>query len=227
MLKLEEIKKSFRQPDGQAVPILDLPRFEVAAGEQVVLIGDSGCGKSTLLHVIAGIIRPDSGRIWLKGVEVSKYSESRRDKVRANHIGYVFQTFNLLPAFSALENIQLGMSFCRKQVEPDRARRLLERVGLAHRQHNKPRAMSVGEQQRVAVARALANKPSLILADEPTANVDPRNQRQVVDLIRSTCREEKIALLLVTHSMDVASQFDRVDRLPEINRAVSQARASA
>ena len=227
MLKLEEIKKSYRQPDGQQVPILDLPSFQVAAGEQVVLIGDSGCGKTTLLHVIAGIIRPDSGRIWLKGVDVSAYSESRRDKIRANHIGYVFQTFNLLPAFSALENIQLGMSFCRKVVEPDRARRLLERVGLAHRQHNKPRAMSVGEQQRVAVARALANKPSLILADEPTANVDPRNQRQVVELIRQTCREENIALLLVTHSMEVANQFDRVDRLPEINRAVSQARASA
>jgi putative ABC transport system ATP-binding protein len=227
MLRLEEIRKSYRQPDGQVVPILDIAEFTVDVGEQVVLIGDSGCGKTTLLHVIAGIIRPDSGRIILNGTDVTRYSEAGRDVIRANNIGYVFQTFNLLPAFSALENVKLGMSFARKAVAADRAERLLERVGLSHRLHNKPRALSVGEQRRVAVARALVNKPGLILADEPTANVDTRNQQQIIDLIRETCREENIALLMVTHSMDVARQFDRVDRLPEINRVVSQVRALA
>ena len=224
MLLLENIKKSFRQPNGETLPILDLPRFAVAAGEQVALIGDSGCGKTTLLHVIAGIIRPDAGRIVLNQIELSRYSEAGRDVIRADHIGYIFQTFNLLPAFSALENVQLGMAFSRKTVDATRARKLLERVGLAHRLHNKPRQMSVGEQQRVAVARALANRPSLILADEPTANVDPRNQQQIVDLIRETCSEEHVALVIVTHSTDVARQFTRVDHLPELNLAVSQAR---
>ncbi len=227
MLQLENIKKSFRQPNGEVLPILDLPSFSVKAGEQVALIGDSGCGKTTLLHVIAGIIRPDSGRIILNNFELSKFSEALRDALRADHIGYIFQTFNLLPAFSALENVKLGMAFARKAVDHARARRLLERVGLGHRLHNKPRAMSVGEQQRVAVARALANQPSLILADEPTANVDSRNQQNIIELIRESCLEENISLVIVTHSMDVANQFGRVDRLPEINLAVSQARAMA
>ena len=227
MLQLENIKKSFRQPNGEVLPILDLPSFLVKAGEQVALIGDSGCGKTTLLHVIAGIIRPDSGRIILNNFELSKFSEALRDALRADHIGYIFQTFNLLPAFSALENVKLGMAFARKAVDHARARRLLERVGLGHRLHNKPRAMSVGEQQRVAVARALANQPSLILADEPTANVDSRNQQNIIELIRESCLEENISLVIVTHSMDVANQFGRVDRLPEINLAVSQARAMA
>jgi putative ABC transport system ATP-binding protein len=223
MLQLEKIKKSFRQPGGELLPILDLPRFEVGGGEQVALVGDSGCGKTTLLHIIAGIVRPDSGRIVLNKIELSRYSEAARDGIRADNIGYIFQTFNLLPAFSALENVKLGMAFSRKPVVPARARQLLERVGLGHRLHNKPRALSVGEQQRVAVARALANQPKLILADEPTANVDARNQQQIVDLIRQTCAEEKIALVLVTHSLDVAKQFQRVDRLPEINRALRPA----
>lgn len=220
MLLLEQIKKSFRQPNGEQVRILDLPHFALAGGEQAALIGDSGCGKTTLLHVIAGIIRPDSGRIRLNDIELTNYSEAARDAIRADHIGYIFQTFNLLPAFSALENVKLGMAFARKTVEHARARRLLERVGLGHRLHNKPRAMSVGEQQRVAVARALANRPMLILADEPTANVDPQNQKQIIELIRQTCSEENIALILVTHSMDVAHRFSRIDKLPEINLAV-------
>lgn len=227
MLKLEEIQKSYFQPNGDEVPILDLPEFHVSAGEQVVLVGDSGCGKTTLLHIIAGIIRPNAGRVFIKNVDITKYSEAGRDAIRANNLGYIFQTFNLLPAFSALENVKLGMAFARKKVETGRAKALLDRVGLSHRLNNKPGALSVGEQQRVAVARALANRPSIILADEPTANVDPKNQQQIIDLIRSTCAEEKIALVLVTHSTEVASQFDRIDRLPEINRVVSQVRVSA
>ena len=142
-------------------------------------------------------------------------------------MGYVFQTFNLLPGFTALENVLLGMTFARKKLSRDRARHLLERVGLAHRMHNKPQAMSVGEQQRVAVARALANRPALLLADEPTANIDPQNQQQIVDLIREACREDNVALLMVTHSMEVANQFERVDRLEEINRVVSEARGAS
>lgn len=226
MLQLNAIKKSYLQPNGEQVQILDVPEFHVDAGEQLALIGPSGCGKSTLLHIIAGITKPDSGQVILDGVELTKYPEAGRDRIRADKLGYVFQTFNLLPSFSALENILLGMTFARKKYSVERAKQLLDRVGLAHRARNKPSAMSVGEQQRVAVARALANLPSLLLADEPTANVDPNNQQQIVSLIRETCRDENIAMIMVTHSMEVAEQFDRVEKLADVNRVVAEARAA-
>jgi putative ABC transport system ATP-binding protein len=217
MLQLKDVKKSFREPDGSPLPILEIPRFEVRDGEQMVLVGRSGCGKTTLLHVIAGISRADSGEIRLDNVNLANLSEAGVDKLRAAKLGYVFQTFNLLPGFTAFENVMLGMTFARGRKDPQRARDLLDRVGLAHRSTHKPAALSVGEQQRVAVARALANKPSLLLADEPTANIDPRNQQKIIDLIRESCRAENISLVLVTHSLEVAQQFERVDKLEEIN----------
>ncbi|MGI9516246.1 MAG: ABC transporter ATP-binding protein [Pirellulaceae bacterium] len=223
MLLLEDVKKQYRQPNGETLSILDVPRYEVGAGEQVALIGPSGCGKTTLLHIIAGIVQPTTGKVHLDGIEVTKYSEAARDRIRADKLGYVFQTFNLLPAFSALENVVLGMTFARGKRDHARAKKLIERVGLAHRASHHPRKMSVGEQQRVAVARALANRPKLLLADEPTANVDPRNQKQIVELIRETCREENIALILVTHNREVSDQFERIDQLADVNRVVAEA----
>ncbi len=148
--------------------------------------------------------------------------EAGRDRFRAEKIGYVFQTFNLLPGFTALENVQLGMTFARGRKDRGWAKELLQRVGLGHRLHHKPATMSVGEQQRTAVARSLANRPKLLLADEPTANVDPANQQAIIDLIRLTCKEEGVALILVTHAMEVAEQFDRIDRLEQVNLAVAQ-----
>lgn len=227
MLNLENIKKSFVQPDGKRVPILDIDSFSMKEGEQVVLIGPSGCGKTTLLHTIAGITNPDSGKVFVDDVEITRYSEAARDRIRADKMGYVFQTFNLLPGFSALENVILGMTFARKKLSQSRAKMLLEKIGLGHRLNNKPHQLSVGEQQRVAIARSLANQPRLLLADEPTANVDPKNQKHIVDLITQSCRDENIALLMVTHAMEVADQFERVDRLDEINKVVADARASA
>lgn len=219
MLLIENVKKSYPEPGGGVIPILDVPRLALDAGEQVVIRGRSGCGKTTLLNAIAGLTTVDSGKIEIAGLEVTRIrSESGRDRFRAEHIGYVFQTFNLLAAFTALENVQLGMAFVGGRSDPARARMLLERVGLGHRAHHKPGAMSVGEQQRVAVARALANKPVLLLADEPTANIDPAHQQQVVDVLRQACREENVAMLLVTHSPEVSGQFERVEHLEEVNR---------
>ncbi len=226
MLLLDEIKKQYREANGDTLSILDVPRYEVGEAEQVALIGPSGCGKTTLLHIIAGITKPTSGRVVLDGIEVTKYSESARDRIRADKLGYVFQTFNLLPGFNAIENVVLGMTFAKGKKDLKRAKELLDRVGLSHRASHRPGKMSVGEQQRVAVARALANRPKLLLADEPTANVDPRNQQQIVDLIRDTCRDEGIALLMVTHSRAVSDQFDRIDKLEEVNRVVAEARAA-
>lgn len=223
MLSLELVRKSYREPNGDELSILDIPAFTVAKGEQVVLRGRSGCGKTTLLNCIAGLTTVDSGRIRINGTDIVRLQEVGRDRFRAQYIGFVFQTFNLLPAFTALENVQLGMSFTGQRPDAARAEKLLREVGLGHRLTHKPAALSVGEQQRVAVARALANQPSLLLADEPTANVDPGHQQQIIDLLREACRREQVAMLLVTHSPEVADQFDRVEVLEEINQAVSAA----
>ncbi len=222
MLLLKDVKKSFAEPGGGRLPILDVPNFAVGEGEQLALVGQSGCGKTTLLHIIAGITRPDSGQVQISGRDIAKLPEAGRDWFRAQHIGYVFQTFNLLPGFSALENVLLGMTFGVERADRNRARQLLERVGLGQRASHKPAMLSVGEQQRVSVARALANRPQLLLADEPTASVDSGHQRQIIDLIRDTCREHRVALVLVTHSPELASQFERVERLEQLNRAVAQ-----
>ncbi len=224
MLVLENVVKSYPQGDGPPLRVLDLPAYRIEAGEQVVLLGPSGCGKTTTLHIIAGIIAPDTGRVLLDGLDLTTYSQVGRDRVRANKLGYIFQTFNLLKGFTALENVLLGMTFSQQKYDRARAIELLKQVGLEHRLHHKPGKMSVGEQQRTAVARALANRPKLILADEPTANVDPANQQKVVDLIRESCRREGISLLMVTHNMEVADQFDRVDNLAHMNRAVAAAK---
>lgn len=221
MLEINDLKKTFTLPDRSKLPVLDIPEFRIAKGEQTVLIGESGGGKTTLLHCIAGIMAPDAGSLRIDGIELSKLSEAGRDRVRAAKIGYVFQTFNLLAGFTALENVRLGMTFASGRHDVERAIDLLGKVGLGDRLHHKPSALSVGQQQRVAVARALANRPRLLLADEPTANIDPSNQQVIIDLIRSCCRDEDIALLIVTHSMHVADQFDRVENLEQINRAVA------
>ncbi len=215
-LILENVRKSYRLPGGNLLPVLSIDHFEIQPGEQVVLVGQSGGGKTTLLNVISGITTADAGKILVDGVDVRKLNEVRRDRFRAERIGIVFQTFNLLAGFSALENVLLGMTFAGK-TERNFARELLERVGLGGRLHHRPKQLSVGEQQRVAVARALANRPRLMLADEPTANVDLANQQNILDLLRQACAEHNVSLLLVTHSPEVSSQFDRIEQLSSFN----------
>jgi putative ABC transport system ATP-binding protein len=217
-LLLENIRKSYAQPGGERLPVLGIERYALAQGEQAALLGSSGGGKTTLLNIIAGILTPDSGRVVVDGRDLAAMPEVVRDRYRAAKIGIVFQTFNLLPAFTALENVLLGMAFTGRGVDRGFAKSLLEVVGLGHRLHHSPKRLSVGEQQRVAVARALANRPVLLLADEPTANVDPANQQRVLDLIRNTCREHNVSLLMVTHSLEAAGLFSRVDRLQDFNR---------
>lgn len=222
MLLVENVKKAYREPNGDKLPILNVPRLELGSGEQVVIRGQSGGGKTTLLNVIAGLTTPDEGRIVIKTTDVTRLHEAARDRFRARHIGFVFQTFNLLAGFTALENVLLGMTFTGQRNDPQRATELLGRVGLGHRLSHKPAALSVGEQQRVAVARALVNKPVLLLADEPTANIDPSHQQQVIDLLREVCRTENVAMLLVTHSPEVSGQFDRVENLENINAVMKE-----
>jgi ABC-type lipoprotein export system ATPase subunit len=224
MLLVENVKKAYREPSGEWLPILEVPRLEVGAGEQVVIRGRSGGGKTTLLNVIAGLATADSGKIVVRETDVTRLPEAARDRFRARHIGFVFQTFNLLPGFTALENVLLGMTFTHQQNDRSRASTLLDRVGLRHRLTHKPAALSVGEQQRVAVARALVNQPVLLLADEPTANIDPAHQQQVIDLLREVCKAENVAMLLVTHSDEVAEQFERVEHLENLNKVMATVR---
>ncbi len=219
VIRLENVRKSFAMPGGERVDVLDVPGFELAAGEQAALEGTSGSGKSTLLHVISGIMRPDSGRVEVAGTDITRLPESRRDRLRADALGLVFQQFNLLPGFTALENVLVAMSFGSGRPDRGRATALLEAVGLGHRLHHKPAELSIGQQQRVAVARALANRPSVVLADEPTASIDAAHQQQVIDLLKNTCTEHGVALVVVTHDPDVARQFPRRLALAEFNRA--------
>jgi len=221
-LKLISIQKSYKEPSGENLPVLDVPEFELKTGEQAALVGSSGGGKTTLLNIISGITTPDSGQVLIDNVEITRLPEAARDRFRAERIGFVYQTFNLLPAFSAFENVLLGMSFARGRADRKRAKELLEKVGLGHRLSHRPGQLSVGEQQRVSIARALANRPSLMLADEPTASVDPANQDKILDLIQSMCREHNVSLLLVTHAPEIAQRFDRVIQLADFNQVLQK-----
>src|SRR5262245_12665681 len=184
----------------------------------MALVGASGSGKTTLLHLIAGILAPDTGQITFDQTNIAGLSEAQRDVFRGKHIGYIFQTHHLLPGFTAIENVLLGMSFTGRPSDREWARHLLNEVGLSDRLNYKPGKLSVGQQQRVAVARALANRPKLVLADEPTGALDEANATHVLQLIRNLCSEVGSALLLVTHDMDIARQFPRTVSLKELNR---------
>ena len=223
---LQQLKKQYVGPDGSVVPVVDIESLQLADGEQVALIGTSGSGKTTLLHLIAGILAPDSGKIVFstkeapgQAVDIAVLSEANRDIFRGRNVGYIFQTHHLLPGFTALENVLLGMSFTGRTPDKPWATRLLTEVGLAERMNYRPAKLSVGQQQRVAVARALANRPSLVLADEPTGALDEKNAQQVLDLIRKLCGEVGASLLLVSHDLNIARQLPKVLTLTEINRA--------
>jgi putative ABC transport system ATP-binding protein len=223
---LQQLQKRYVGPDGSVVPVIDVESFHLNDGEQVALIGTSGSGKTTLLHIIAGILAPDSGHILFgegdQAVDVAQLTEAQRDVFRGRHIGYIFQTHHLLPGFTALENVLLGMSFTGRAADRPWANHLLNEVGLSDRLHYKPGKLSVGQQQRVAVARALANRPTLVLADEPTGALDEKTAQQVLELIRRLCAEVNAALLIVTHDLNIARQLPRTLTLSELNRAAKQ-----
>jgi putative ABC transport system ATP-binding protein len=218
VLVVERLRKAYVAPDGERVPVVDVGELRLAEGAQAALKGRSGSGKTTLLNLIAGVLRADEGRIVVADEEITALPEAGRDRVRAEKLGYVFQTFNLLQGLTALENVILPMML---RGAPDRARAtaLLERVGMRERLHYRPAQLSVGQQQRVAVARALANRPALVLADEPTGNLDEQHADEALRLLREVCRENGAALLVVSHDARVLGQFERVLDLRELNRA--------
>ena len=200
-------------------------RFQAEAGVHMALWGPSGCGKSTMLNLITGLLQPDSGRIEVDGTEIQDMADAALAQKGGQRFGFVFQTFNLLKPFTALQNVMLGMQFADTQPQKiwkERATHLLERVGLGHRLHAKPTTMSVGEQQRVAIARALANKQKIVVADEPTGSLDPKSSAAVMDLLLEMCREEQVTMLMVTHDRALAEllpeRFDCTGLVHEVAR---------
>ena len=218
---LREVKKAFPLKGGQALEVLDVDYLAIAAGSCTVLRGRSGSGKTTLLNLIAGVTVPTAGTIRIGGTDVVALSEARRDRFRAENVGYVFQTFNLVAALSALENVSLAMMFASVVPQREQRRRagdLLTRLGLSERLAHKPAQLSRGEQQRVAIARALANSPPLVLADEPCASLDAKTADEVLAIFLAVCRQDKKTLLLVSHDEAALGGADRVIDMAELNR---------
>lgn len=220
MLKITNLRKTFKNSDGEVSDVINIPDFSLAENFQLAVSGKSGSGKSTFLNLIAGIVSQDNGDIFFNDEKISSLSESKRDVFRSKNIGYVFQTFNLLQGFTAIENVMLGMMFANNN-DRKKAEVLLNKVGLAKKMNNKPSELSVGEQQRVAIARAVANSPKLILADEPTANLDAKNGELAIDLIKNICEENKISLLLVSHEADIINKFENKINFEDINKAAT------
>ena len=216
-LEVKHLRKSFPSPEGGESLIVDLEEFSLKPESLYGMRGESGSGKTTFLHLLAGILKPDKGTIILDGQEVSRLNEGARDRLRAESIGYVFQSFNLLQGFTCLENVLLAMSFSRQAKKP-LAKELLERVGLTQRMHYYPRQLSIGQQQRVAVARALANRPKLVLADEPTGNLDPKNGQKALSLLKELCQENGSSLLLVSHEEKVIESFENQIKWEDLNQ---------
>jgi len=200
--------------------ILQIPHFEIQKGEKVFLLGPSGSGKSTLLELIAGILKPASGDLVLNGENISQLNLSQLDHFRAENIGYIFQSFNLIPFLSVIENIQLPFLFQKKSYDEGLLKNLIERLGLISFVNRAVSQLSVGQQQRVAVARALLKRPKLILADEPTSALDYDHREGFLKLLFELCQQEKITVLFVSHDRSIEKLFDRAVNMKEINKVV-------
>ena len=215
-LRLTGVVMGFRQGD-RRLQVLQGVDLSIAPGEIVALVGPSGAGKSTLLHIAGLLEQPDAGEVWLDGSDCAALPDGRRTALRCRTLGFVYQYHHLLPEFSALENVVIPQMVAgRSRAEArDDARELLAAVGLAGRLDHRPGQLSGGEQQRVAIARALANRPSVLLADEPTGNLDPHTAADVFAVLLTRVREGGLAALVATHNLELSRRMDRVLRLEE------------
>jgi len=199
------------------VPVLKGVTLEIGKGEMVALMGSSGSGKTTLMNILGCLDRATAGQYWLDGEEISQLTPEQRADVRNRKIGFVFQSFNLLPRTSALENVMMPLDYSvheiREAEAEERGKKLLELVGLGHRMDHHPQQMSGGQQQRVAIARSLVNRPSLLLADEPTGNLDSTTTEEILQTFRKLNDDEGITIVIVTHEVDVAAHCKRVVRM--------------
>ena len=227
VLRLENVARQYRQSQGTLEVFRDV-RMTLRPGELVALVGPSGAGKSSLLHMAGLLEAPSDGEIYINGAAASQLPDRERTRLRRDLIGFVYQAHHLLPEFSALENVIVPQRIAGKSRDEARAEavRLLTQVGLAGRLEHRPSQLSGGEQQRVAMARALANQPRLLLADEPTGNLDPRTAQGVFDVLIHLVRSEGVAALIATHNPDLAARMDRALVLHE-GRLIEQHRTRA
>ena len=214
ILSAKQVTKSYVIGDRQ-MAVLDSVTFDIHPGEFVVIMGSSGSGKSTLLSVLSGLDQPSQGRISIDGIDVTDWSEDRLAPIRNSTFGFVFQSFHLVPSLNALENVAFPAELRGDKDGRQRARSLLERVGLDARMTNFPHQLSGGEKQRVAICRALINNPQIIFADEPTGNLDSKNGAGIIDLLIQLHRERQATLVLVTHAPDVAELAGRIITLAD------------
>jgi putative ABC transport system ATP-binding protein len=213
ILQTIDLKMTYRvgKVDVQALRGVDLA---VAAAEFVAIVGPSGCGKSTLLHIVGGMLTPTSGRVIVDGEELNKMSDAERTDIRRRKIGFVFQRFNLFPTLTAEGNLKLAERIHSKRSngggDPERRRQVLRLLGLEDKMHHKPLEMSGGEQQRVALARAIVTKPAIVLADEPTGNLDTENSQIVLDMLHGLNKEFGQTIVMITHNPEAAAKADRI-----------------
>lgn len=211
MLEIRGLVKHYVAGDGDIVRAVDNLSLSIAAGELVTLYGPSGSGKTTLLLLIAGLLRPDRGAVTVEGREISSLTDAERARYRLHELGFVDQSLDLLPGATVLENASMKLWLIERPREAERhVEPLLVRLGLGERLRNRPYQLSMGERQRVMIARALSTKPRLVLADEPTGNLDTHRSREVLELLREVCRENGAAVVLATHDPQAASFADRV-----------------
>ena len=209
MIDLDSVDKTYQMGE-VVVQALRGVSCHIEKGEMVAIMGPSGCGKSTLMHIIGCLDVPTSGKYFLDGDEVSKLSDSQLARVRNKKIGFVFQIFNLIPRISALANVELPLLYGNVSNGGQRAREALERVGMGQRATHMPNQLSGGEQQRVAIARALVNNPAIILADEPTGNLDSRSSLEIIAILERLNREDGITIVVVTHEAEIARRAKRI-----------------
>ncbi|AWW35198.1 lipoprotein-releasing ABC transporter ATP-binding protein LolD [Mannheimia varigena] len=210
LLRCENISKFYEEGE-QQVQVLKEVSFSMNAGELVAIVGSSGSGKSTLLHTLGGLDQPTSGEVWIRGQSLQQLSSDKLALLRNQNLGFVYQFHHLMADFSALENVMMPMLIGKqnKTEAANRAEKMLQAVGLSHRITHRPSALSGGERQRVAIARALVNNPALVLADEPTGNLDQKTTESIFELIQQLNQEQNIAFLLVTHDLNLANKLSR------------------
>lgn len=208
IIRVRGLQKTYRAGEVpvQALRGVDL---DVARGEFLAVVGPSGSGKSTLFHILGGLAPPTDGEVWIDGQELRQMTESQRTELRQRRIGFVFQKYNLLPTLTANDNIEIAQSLAGITVKPPHFSDILRQLGIQNRLDHRPRALSGGEQQRVAIARALVNQPAILLADEPTGNLDTANSDAVLDILRQLNRSTGQTILMITHNLEAAAFADR------------------
>ena len=209
ILKVEHLSKIYGQGENE-VRALDDVSFCVEKGQFVAIIGPSGSGKSTLLHILGGVDRPTSGKVWLEGQDVFAQNEEQLAIFRRRQVGLIYQFYNLIPVLNVTENITLPVLLDGRKVNADRLRSLLETLNLTDRANHLPSQLSGGQQQRVSIGRALMNAPAVVLADEPTGNLDSKNSQEIVELLKKSNREYGQTLIVITHDENIALQADRI-----------------